>query len=356
MAGAPESTPRAPGGSRLGYVDWLRGFAVLLMMQTHAYDAWLSPEAKQAAFFKWSHLAGGYPAPLFLFLAGLSLALLADARFRRGASAPAVRRELLIRSLEVLGYAALFRIWMFTTGGFKKPVDLLRVDVLNCIGLSMLLVGALTLASPDRGARVSRALLLTAVVALLTPLAWDLPWPPWIPFWLRGYWSGRAPGAFFPMFPWAGFTAAGAVAGLLLAGGREQRLEGPRVAALALVGAAAIPLALLMDRLPGIYPRYDFWWTSPNYFLVKVGILLLVLGFAYAWGRTPWAARPSLLRQLGRTSLLVYWVHIEIVYGGIVARGLKGALGVLGASAALLALTLAVLLVSLARTRKRHVA
>ncbi|HET7291191.1 MAG TPA: heparan-alpha-glucosaminide N-acetyltransferase domain-containing protein [Vicinamibacteria bacterium] len=352
MPAAPEATPRVPSRGRLEYVDWLRGFAVLLMMQTHAYDAWLAPEAKQTVFFKWSRLAGGYPAPLFLFLAGLSLALLAEARFRNGTAAPAVRRELARRGLEVLVWAALFRLWMFTTGGFAKPVDLLRVDVLNCIGLSMLLVGSLALTARSPRRRTLRTALLGALVAVLTPLAWDLPSPSWIPFWLRGYWSGRAPGAFFPLFPWAGFTAVGATVGLLLGRARQQGREAALVAALASGGAAAIPLALLLDRLPDVYPRYDFWWTSPNYFLVKVGILLLVVGFAYAWSRMPWAAMPSLLRQLGRTSLLVYWVHIEIVYGGIVARGIRGSLSVLEASLALVTLTAAMLLVSLARTRK----
>jgi len=332
-------------------VDWLRGLAVLLMMQTHAYDSWLTPEAKATAFFKWSRLVGGYPAPLFLFLAGLSLALLADALFRREAAARGVCRKLAARGLEVLGLAVLFRLWMFASGGFAKPVDLLRVDVLNCIGASMLVVGTLALAVPDRTRRTWRAMLTAAVIALLTPLAWDLPWPSWMPFWLSGYWSGRAFGSFFPLFPWAGFTAAGAAVGSILAGARERGLEGRAVAALALGAMAAFPVALLLDRLPAAYPRYDFWWTSPNYFLIKVGILLLVLALAYAWSRAPWAAGISPVRQLGRTSLLVYWAHIEIVYGGIVARGLRGALDVPEASVALLVLVVAMVVLSLARTR-----
>ena len=45
------------------------------MLQTHAYDGWLSPAGKSTLFYKLSRLAGGYPAPLFLFLAGLSLAV-----------------------------------------------------------------------------------------------------------------------------------------------------------------------------------------------------------------------------------------------------------------------------------------
>jgi len=339
---------------RLDYVDWLRGLAVLLMMQTHAYDGWLSAAAKQTGFFRASRLAGGYPAPLFLFLAGLSLALLTDARLRGGAPVPRVRREATRRCLEVCGYAVLFRLWMFVTCGFAKPSDLLRVDVLNCIGLSMLLVGGLALAAVERRVRLARSLGLAAAIALLTPLAWDLPWPDSIPFWLRGYWSGRAPGAFFPLFPWAGFTAVGAAVGVLLASARQAGAEGRRVLGLAALGAALVPTALLLDRLPSPYPRLDFWWTSPNYFLIKVGILLLLLGVAWAWCRAPWVRWPSPLRQLGRTSLLVYWVHIELVYGGIVAPGVRGRLDVAEASLGLLLLSLAMLGLSLVRTGWRR--
>src|SRR5262245_44060734 len=128
---------------RLAYIDWMRGLAVVFMMQTHAYDSWLEPGARRSAFYGWSRLIGGYPGPIFLFLAGLSLARLAEARHRKGAEPATLRRDLLRRCAEVLGYAVLFRLWMFTTSGFARPADLLRVDVLNCIGLSMLLAAAL---------------------------------------------------------------------------------------------------------------------------------------------------------------------------------------------------------------------
>ena len=339
--------------TRLSYVDWTRGFAVLLMMQTHAYDGWLSEAGKSTFFYKLSRLAGGYPAPLFLFLSGLSLALMGEGLLERGKPPVEVRRWSIRRGLEVVGYAVAFRLWMFTTGGFSRPSELLRVDVLNCIGLSMLLVGALALAAEAPRARLRRSIGLAAGVALLTPLAWDLPWPQWIPGPLRAYWCGRAPGAFFPLFPWAGFTAAGAATGLTLAWARKADRETVTVACFGLAGALAFPVALALDRLPSLYPVRDFWWTSPNYFLIKLGVMWLLLWFAQLWSRTPWARWPSPLRQLGRTSLLVYWVHIEIVYGGIVASGLRHRLSVTEASLALLVLTLAMLALSLLRTSWR---
>ena len=123
------------------------------------------------------------------------------------------------------------------------------------------------------------------------------------------------------------------------------------MAALALLGAAAIAGGRLFDRLPSPYPRDDFWYTSPSYVLIRGGLVVMTLGVAYAWNLMPWSAWPSPLRQLGRTSLLVYWVHIEVVYGGIVAPFARGKLGIEGASIGLLLLTLAMVLLSLARTQ-----
>ena len=60
---------------RIAYIDWLRGFACLVMFQTHCYDSWLGGAARESGFFKWSQLGGTLPAPLFLFLSGISVVL-----------------------------------------------------------------------------------------------------------------------------------------------------------------------------------------------------------------------------------------------------------------------------------------
>ena len=50
--------------------------------------------------------------------------------------------------------------------------------------------------------------------------------------------------------------------------------------------------------------------------MMRVGLLLVIVFLSYAWCRWGLATRGfSPLIQLGQTSLLVYWVHIEFVYG-----------------------------------------
>ena len=93
------AAPRAAGASsvRLAPIDWMRGLACVLMFQTHCYDAWLSPEARRSTFFMYSQLLGTFPAPLFLFLAGISFALVTDRMRAKGASANEVAKTTIRR-------------------------------------------------------------------------------------------------------------------------------------------------------------------------------------------------------------------------------------------------------------------
>jgi hypothetical protein len=101
---------------------------------------------------------------------------------------------------------------------------------------------------------------------------------------------------------------------------------------------------------PTLYAVYDYWHSSPNFFLLRCGILLEILFFVYAWCR--WGlgmAGFSPLAQLGKTSLLVYWVHIEFVYGRFSILP-KGKCGIALATAGLAAIFIEMLALSTART------
>ncbi|MGH9493535.1 MAG: hypothetical protein ACRD3B_00955, partial [Candidatus Sulfotelmatobacter sp.] len=95
---------------------------------------------------------------------------------------------------------------------------------------------------------------------------------------------------------------------------------------------------------------YDYWHTSPEFFLIRVGMLLVIITASYAWcrwGAGVWGFSP--LIQLGQASLLVYWVHIEFVYGRVsILR--KHAQGIGTASVGLAVIFLAMLGLAYVRT------
>src|SRR3954447_18747347 len=99
-----------PGSSRLPQLDWMRGLACILMFQTHCYDAWLSPAARESKFFMYSQLLGTLPAPLFLFLAGVSAALMAQKSISRGTAVSSAGKVIIRRGAEIWALAMLFRL------------------------------------------------------------------------------------------------------------------------------------------------------------------------------------------------------------------------------------------------------
>ena len=348
--------------SRLAWIDWLRGLACLLMFQTHCYDAWLSESARHLKFFVFSQLGGTFPAPLFLFLAGTSLALASD-RLLRAGNTWTIAQKAVRRGVAIWALGFMFRVQEFLISyGWAPGSDLFRVDILNTIGVSIVLLGLLFAAlgrarqETLRAALFSSALAAAALIAFITPWVWTswrprgLPWP------LESYMDGvhnlgtPQPGL-FPLFPWAGFAFAGLALGVVLTSERFKRLGGRAFLALGGAGALLIYLARLLDHSRiHLYPVYDFWHTSPNFFLLRVGSLLVLAAVAYAWSRWGLCGRVfSPLVQLGTTSLLVYWVHLEFVYGRFSILPRHGQ-SILRASGGLLVITCAMLVLSWGRT------
>ena len=126
--------------SRRGYLDWLRGVAVLIMVEAHLFDAWVRVIDRSQHPYQWAMVVGGFSAPLFLFLAGVAMALGAGSRLRKGLTAPETAAIARRRGWQILGLAFLFRLQSFIISGGPFPETLLKVDILNVMGLSMVLI------------------------------------------------------------------------------------------------------------------------------------------------------------------------------------------------------------------------
>jgi uncharacterized membrane protein len=358
--------------SRLGYIDWLRGLACVLMFQTHCYDAWLGGTARDSKVYTWSQLGGTFPAPLFLFLAGISFAIVIDKLWQKNFSANQIAKKMFKRGAEILALGVLFRIQEYAIAlGWAPWSDLFRVDILNTIGVSLMMLGVMCwivlaireTCSPERprnaAGLVIPALLTTVVISALTPLLWTTWRPRFLPWELETYVDGvhnlgQPQSGLFPIFPWAAFAFAGLALGFLLISPRAKKIGAYAFLAIFAAGIILIPFSKFMDSMGAkIYPVYDYWRTSPSFFILRVGMLLLLTTVAYLWcrwGPGEWGFSPMI--QLGKTSLLVYWVHIELVYGKFAVLP-KRSQGIAGASEGLIFIFLAMLVLSLLRTNLR---
>jgi len=379
---------------RLAYIDWMRGLACLLMFQTHCFDSWLSPAARLTRFFMYSQLGGTFPAPLFLFLVGISFALVTEKLRQKNLPSGQIARSTIRRGAEIFVFGLLFRLQEYLIAwGWAPKSDLLRVDILNTIGLSMMLMGVVcwivlcgagalarertggaplpALSRPkglaafarrgDTAILVASAASTALLISLLTPLLWTVWRPRFLPWPLESYINGvhnlGIPQPWlFPVFPWTAFAFAGLAVGFILQSPSAKARETTVFLSLGGFGIVLVEFARWLDAQPyQLYPVYDFWHTSPNFFLIRLGMLLVILTGVYAWCRWvvgiwrigQWGFSP--LIQLGQASLVVYWVHIEFVYGRFsILR--KHAQSIAGASAGLLIIFLAMLALAYVRT------
>ena len=167
---------------RLTYIDWLRGFACVMMFEVHSYDSWLNASARTTHFFRWSQLSGTLPAPLFLFLAGVSCALVIDKSRKKGIPPNQIMHTMILRGLEILAMGYLFRLQEYLLGLPWAPwTDLLRVDILNTIGLSIVLVAIVCRLTQSRTASIALTLAAATVIALATPALYTTWRPSWLP-------------------------------------------------------------------------------------------------------------------------------------------------------------------------------
>jgi len=327
------------GVSRRVYIDWARGIAVLVMIWAHTIDVWTRAADRHGVAYRDAAVLGGFAAPLFLWLAGLAVVLAATRAAERPDPAVPARRsgrargvEVAVRrGLEIFILAFLFRLQGFIVTPGGAPVTLFRVDVLNIMGPAMVGVGLLWGAGRTAAARVLLCAAAAAAVGLLTPIVRASSLVGALPIWLQWYMRPAGDLTIFTLFPWAGFVFAGGAVGSLLAATRDARADRRLHLFLCAFGATLIAFGFYMSGRPSIYRASSFWTSSPTWFAIRVGILMVAVSavFAVSLFREDDAKsrRPNpLLRvfvfswqaplaRLGRSSLFIYWIHVELVYG-----------------------------------------
>jgi uncharacterized membrane protein len=261
----------------------------------------------------------GFAAPIFLFLAGLSLMLAIGARQSKGASDEEAAAAARRRGWQILAFAFLFRLQSWVLGNGTAPVSsMLKVDILNIMGLAMVACALLWAGGRDRRSRAALLFAGTIVFAMATPLVRSTPWLNGLPDPIESYLRPLYGRGTFALFPWAGFVLAGAGVGVMLDAMRTADAERRALSWIAGSGVLLAATGYAASFLPPIYPDTQFWTSSPTFFFLRLGLLMTFVAAAYLWDKRPWAApagRWSPLVELGKASLFVYWVHVELAYG-----------------------------------------
>ncbi|MBI1802967.1 MAG: DUF1624 domain-containing protein [Ignavibacteriae bacterium] len=302
------------------FIDLYRSAVILLMLEGHVFRTFLPPDVQQTPFFQFHEFFHGLSAPAFLFGAGLTFVISTRKRWESyhhwdEPLARRVRRLLLVLCLGLglhLPYFSFRKILL--EGTHDEILQFFRFDVLHCIGVGLLLLHALVFFFKTEVRFYGLVLATTVTVCFATPLMWDVDVVRMLPVPIAQALSGSH-GSLFPLFPYVGFLFAGVIVSWEYLIASEQRRERLFMQKLLTIGASLIIVGILSDVVPiRIYPHYNFWFTSPSYFLIRVGALMMVVAaFWYAAART--VAPKKVLTVLGIESLFVYVLHLLILYG-----------------------------------------
>lgn len=304
------SLPQRP---RAVFVDVLRLLAAIQMVQGHTLDALLAPPYRAGSVFEiWTFLRG-LTSTTFLLTAGLSFALVT----RRERDPRAGQRRRVHRAFQLIavGYAMHLPVAvLFGMDVSRAMTEFLSVDVLQCIGVSLLLLELVAWAFSSAPTRTFVATALGMLCFLLAQAAASLvPEGPW--FFLVSYVSPRG-GSLFPLLPWTGYVLLGYGAGLWLFHDGTQRAARRSFA----LGVAALPVGLGLARaLPASDPR-----VGPGFLVLKLALVLLVAALLAAlFARV--SRLPGLLTTLAGETLFLYVSHVLVLYAAHV--GLKARVG-----------------------------
>ena len=329
------------------YIDAFRGLMALVMVQGHAFDTLLTPDARAAPWYVYQTIFHGSTAPGFLFASGL-VAGLPRAPLSLRASWRRARRLLFVLGVGYALHLPYFSFWKTTAASPAEKAALFACDALQVIAVTQLVVMALQLLAGRRWTLLAAAIGLAMLAA--GPFVWSSGVSRQLPPYLAAY-LDELTGSRFPIFPFSTFVLAGTLAGATI-GRADPRRRKRR----AVVSGVVLFLGGLLLAVP-LQGRVDFWSVSPAYVLVRLGALLLLLRLVEAAADSGVVGIRA-LGLLGHETLLVYVLHLALLFGGVLWSSplvaWHGRLGYGGALAATLAMVPPLLLAATVWRRVKH--
>lgn len=292
---------------RMGFIDALRGVAVLLMIAQHV-SIWVCAQSHGSVFILMTGALGGLSAPFFVTLSGMGAALLSERRDRPDFL-------LVTRGGMILGFGYIMNLltphW-FSPGSWY---------VLHMIGTALITAPLLRRLS-DTGLILSVFVVLAAAGMFQNYL--DTPFRLFnrhmaAPVDLTGIIRYALAEGYFPIFPWIAFFMAGFLTGRWLI---DNRLDKARLLAflfLAIMAVLSLTYAIGPDfvrseplvRYFRLQLSFYSALTPLSLFLMAVSILFII-GF-FRLDQKHGFCQSHVLVCLGRVSLTFLIVHVSVI-------------------------------------------
>lgn len=313
---------------RLLFIDLLRGWAILVMIEVHVFNSLIIPSYKEAGWFVYLNFINGLVAPSFLFISGFAFVIsskkgLDELRHFGKTFWKKLSRILLIF---VVGYSLHVPFFSLKRVLHDSTVDQLlgfyNVDILQNIAVGLLFVFMLRLVIKSDKIFYYAITIAALFVAVTAPFFWSFDFTPYMHVALADYLNPNN-GSYFPLFPWLGFLLAGGVVCLLYLKARENNFETRFIRNLTIAGLLMIAVGhfYLSDIFPESYRAAK---PHPVFFFQRLGYVIVLLNICWYYLKRAADKNPENPNQVnffndlviftGRESLLIYWLHLQVLY------------------------------------------
>ena len=311
--------------ARLYFIDAMRAWAILMMLQGHFIDGLLDNAFRDntdLSFNIWKYFRG-ITAPVFFTVSGFIFTYLLIRVPQKGMQNPRIKKGLK-RGLQLIFIGYLLRTNLLGILGGKIYDAFYLVDVLHCIGLSLLgIIGIYLLSQNGRKSLLPSLFIgVTAVLFLFEPIynEWSFGF---LPQALGNYFT-KANGSVFTIIPWLGYTTFGAFMSVIFTRYKNYKYLYQYAITLCLIAGLSLiffssDFLLGLSEITGISVFKEI--AMNNYLFIRLGDVFLVFaGFMLFRSLLTNAT----VLKIGQSTLSIYIIHFIILYGSFTGLGLYG--------------------------------
>lgn len=346
QGGVSDASSEAKPARRAYFVDILRLIASFQMVNGHTLDAVLQDGARGGPSWGTYLWFRGLVSVAFMFVAGFAFHLATLARFERHRRSSSEIRRRFRRGFDLILIGYLLRVpYDYLWRPQEIPSELIdalfRCNVLQCIGVTLIVLETLTIVARSPRQVALAAGLLAALLAWLAPFTDQLdPHGPWQI--LLNYVSHGA-GSMFPVLPWGAFMLAGTAIGFWAMPQGAHTSSSVTIARLAIVAVVFWGLReVIAERFVDAPISIN---AQPEFILERL-LAVTFLTAALAVVSRGISSFPRVLKILSGETLFLYVFHLVVIFS--LPFGVSASIGrslslpqSLGVSALMVAITVA---------------
>ncbi len=305
---------------RFIYIDLLRGWALIIMIEVHVFNAFLLPSLKETGWFNFLNFINGLVAPAFLFVSGFAFIISTERRIDeiRKLRGYFWKKLSRIGLIFLAGYSLHLPFFSFTkivsTPTYNHLITWFNVDILQCIASGLLFLLLLRIIIKNERLFYSLLIWLSILISLISPLIWKIDFSEYIPLFFADYLTPLN-GSYFPVFPWLFFLLTGAIYSRYYIGARTENRENNFIIKIFLYSLIPIFLGHLFFSGLFVSPIFSIR-PNPLFLYQRLGYVLMLSSFFWYYANKR-QTKKSFVLDVSRESLLIYWLHLEVIYSKI---------------------------------------